>query len=509
MGSTHVRQGRKQTRNPALLLPEAKRLLARNQPLQAYQLLRSAAKQQARNPEHARLMASAAVRAAEAHMLQTDVALQVARHALELRPADHRVLFWTAMAYKLIGDIESSIEHFERCHQLAPVSGDLLSAYANVLLLAGRHEQGRDILLPHYGPDAEYRIRWLYSEFALRLGDTTESLRVLEELTQDRSLTFDERRSSWFALSEFYERQKEYDKAIEAATEGHRFDRFDFDPDLYDQTLAHTMDIFSADGIARLPRSGNRSERPIFIVGLPRSGTTLLEQMLGQHPDIAPAGEQTHLALEVAGLQGAALRPTAPSLTNEAGITAGAIYKGGHNYLQHTKHFGPNARYITDKAPLNVFHLGPLNLMLPKCHVIHIRRDPRDNAVSYFLKRMVNVHPQSGSFEYLARYNNGIRTLMEHWKQVLDLPILEVRYEDLIVNTELETRRLLDFLDLPFDEACLRPHESDRTTVTASFEQVRKPINTAARGRWRRYEKHLQPFLETIDPRWIAEYDAS
>ncbi len=266
--------------------------------------------------------------------------------------------------------------------------------------------------------------------------------------------------------------------------------------------LEQTCSNFTADLLrkcsvvaARLPPV--KDERvPIFIVGMPRSGTTLIEQILASHPALYGAGELKTMsdfartvALDSPDWEGALL----------------ALRKLGQEYLDQVWKLAPEARYITDKMPGNFYHLGLIHLMLPNAKIIHSMRDPMDTCFSCYALRFAHGHEYCYDLKTLGRYYQRYTKLIRHWHDVLPAGrILDVRYEDNVADPEREARRLLGYLGLPWDPACLRFYETDRPVKTASVMQVRKPIYSSSVARWKRFEKHLGPLLDEIGDLEVA-----
>jgi hypothetical protein len=225
---------------------------------------------------------------------------------------------------------------------------------------------------------------------------------------------------------------------------------------------------------------------------MPRSGTTLIEQILASHPAIFGAGELSKL-----GELARQAKRVSPDLA-----TLSALRKLGQEYLAHVWKAAPNARYFIDKMPGNYKHLGLIHLMLPNVKIIHSLRDAMDTCFScYAMLFASSGHEYSYDLEMLGRRYMRYRKLMQHWHDVLPSgQILDVRYEDNVADPEREARRMLDFLGLPWNPACLRFHETQRTVKTASVAQVRKPIYSSSVARWKHFDKHLEPLLEIIRP---------
>ena len=239
------------------------------------------------------------------------------------------------------------------------------------------------------------------------------------------------------------------------------------------------------------------SEVPVFIVGMPRSGTSLIEQILASHPQAAGAGELPEVprfADAMRGVLGAEIGY--PQCAAE--LDAGSIESFAQSYLQRLRETDSNAVRVSDKMPANCWHLGLIAVALPNARVIHCQRDPMDTALSIFFRRFTRGHPYAYALADIAAELRGYESMMAHWREQLPLRMLELSYEDLVDNLESGTRALLDFLDLPFDERCLRFHDTERLVHTASAWQVRQPLYSSAVGRWRHYAEQLEPLRRAL-----------
>jgi Flp pilus assembly protein TadD len=239
--------------------------------------------------------------------------------------------------------------------------------------------------------------------------------------------------------------------------------------------------------------AGSATNAPVFIVGMPRSGTTLIEQILASHPDVFAAGELTAFQKLTAEIL-----PGYPESTSD--ITAERLHRLGEGYLAHiTRIAGRGARRVTDKLPANFRHLGLIHLALPDARIIHVRRDPRDTCFSCYSKLFRSGLNFAYDLGELGRYYRAYQGVMAHWHQVLPpATLLEVQYEKLVADFEPEARRIVEFCGLEWDTHCLKFHETKRAVRTLSEAQVRVPLFASSIGRWRVYEPWLAPLLDLL-----------
>src|SRR5260370_583121 len=245
---------------------------------------------------------------------------------------------------------------------------------------------------------------------------------------------------------------------------------------------------------------GKASELPIFIVGMPRSGTTLIEQVAASHPAVYGAGELTDIG------RIAVERASGENRATAQGWDAEAIAKASRAHLQHLRSLDSAALRIIDKMPGNVFHLGLIAVLFPAARVIFCRRDARDTCLSCYFQRFANSgHRYTYDLADCGRQWLETDRLINHWVQVLPVRMLEIQYEEMVADQEGQRRRLIDFLGLPWDPACLEFHRTQRPVMTASVWQVRQPIYTRSVGRWKHYERHLGPLLDVLASKeWVA-----
>lgn len=255
--------------------------------------------------------------------------------------------------------------------------------------------------------------------------------------------------------------------------------------------MADIADVFSRDLFAHRPGAGAESSRPVFVVGMPRSGTTLTEQILASHHAVCGAGELSHLQRVVAGIA------DYPHAVRRA--TAGAPRTWGEAYLECVTPLAQGALYVVDKMPANFLHAGFIHLALPQARIIHCRRNAVDTCLSCYSKLFSGEQRFSYNQEELGRFYRDYERLMDHWRAVLPpTHFLEVDYEAIVEDLETEARRMLTFLGLDWDPACLEFHKTKRAVRTASVNQVREPIYKTSAGRWRAHAQQLQPLLTAL-----------
>ncbi len=256
--------------------------------------------------------------------------------------------------------------------------------------------------------------------------------------------------------------------------------------------IDRTIELFPAGAFDANGLSGIDDERPVLILGMPRSGTTLIEQILSSHPRVAAGGE-----LGFWGEHGA------PLLAHDTGaITPDRLRELAGQYRTLLRGISADALRVTDKNPFNFLYIGLLRMAFPGAFVVHCRRHPVDNCLSIYATNFF-AHDIAfmGNREDLVFYYRGYARLMQHWREALPPErFLEVDYEAMVSDREAETRRLVAFCGLEWDEACLRPERNPRNITTASRWQVRQPVYRSSLERWRNYQPWLGPFAELLPP---------
>lgn len=305
-----------------------------------------------------------------------------------------------------------------------------------------------------------------------------------------------------FALGKIYDDCKEWDQAWQHYASGNRLRnaRYDYQAAEQEDRFDRLMAAFSREFIDEHCHLGVPDDLPVFIVGMPRSGTTLTEQIISSHPQVIGAGEvffwgSANQAVPYT-LQTRVPYPDCMGL-----MTQGHARDIADRYAALLRKIaGPTtvSAHITDKMPHNFVNLGLIALLFPNAPIIHCKRDALDNCLSIFFQNFGGEHPYAYDLANLGHHHRQYQRLMAHWHEVLPGRILDINYEDTIVDPEYWSRRLIDHVGLEWDDACLAPHKQERTVKTASHWQVRQPIYKTSVQRWKHYEKYLGPLKETL-----------
>ncbi len=429
---------------------------------------------------------------------QMDRAILSYRQALSLRPAYAEALQNLSDALREAGRQQEAIDVLRQAIALRPNSAILQNNLGVALRDIGELDEARKAFDRAIALDGRFVHPYWHR---VRLGTIAGGdpiISAMENLKATRGQSPEDRTVLHFALGKAYDDAGDCDKAFANLTEANRTARglVTFDEDADVEAFQRVEEKFTAGFVGAREGGGNPSGLPIFVVGFPRSGTTLIEQILAAHPAVHGAGEVSILPDIVTSDEGA--------LQSDASPEADAEYLHGLGtlYLEKLARLAPDAVHITDKNPDNGGVLGFVHLMLPKAKVIHVSRDPLDTCLSCFSQRFAgDSSPFSYDLGELGRRFRRYERIMKHWQQVLPAgTILQVRYEELVADFEPQIRRMLDFCGLAWDERCLSFHQATRAVRTASVAQVRQALYSSSIGRWRRYEKHLAPLIEALGP---------
>jgi tetratricopeptide (TPR) repeat protein len=416
-------------------------------------------------------MASAKLVAAPEQRGKLDEAIALYRQAIWINPNYAEAHANLGVALEHQGKLEDARESFEKAIEVAPARA------------------------------ATYRLLSAVKEFTAADPHITSMENMARDMT---SLSPDEQIDLHFALEKAYRDLGDHKKSFYHLLEGNALKRKRI---VYDEhAMLAIFDrigaVFTSKRMRDREGRGYASSVPVFIVGMPRSGTTLVEQILASHPKVFGAGELNEFgnAVERLGNANGAMGHF-PELVSS--IPNDQLYQIGGNYVNAITALAPRAERIIDKMPMNFLFVGLIYLVLPNARIIHMRRDPVDTCLSCFSTLFTDRNLYSYDLGELGRYYRAYTRLMDHWRRVLPRGVmLEVNYEDVIGDLEGEARRMVSYCGLEWDDDCLSFHDTERLVRTASAAQVRQPIYKSSIGRWRAYESLLAPMIEAlgVDP---------
>ncbi|VVP25677.1 tetratricopeptide repeat-containing sulfotransferase family protein [Pseudomonas fluorescens] len=426
-----------------------------------------------------------------------DEALHCARQALALAPHDANVHNALGITLQAVGLHEEALEHFIQAAALpGSVTEEAMIAQGTLLLELGRKEAAADAFeqaLVAF-PGSIRALAGRSDSKTFKAGDA--DIAAMEEgLLRSEGLLLADKLATHFALGKAYLDTGESVRAFQHLNEGNRLKRstFSYDPQATQQWMQRIAEVFSEQFMAAHQGMGAQSSVPVFIVGMPRSGTTLVEQILASHPQVQGVGELASLRL-VVDSQGAFPQ----SLVN---CSAEDLTRLGQDYLERIKPLIDGRDRLVDKMPANFLYAGLIPLILPGARIIHCRRDPVDTCLSCFSKQFGGEQLFTYDQAELGQFHRSYQALMAHWRKVVPAEsFIEVDYEAVVDDLEGQARRLIDFIDLPWNDACLEFHKTERVVRTASVNQVRQPLYKTSKGRWHAHAEQLGPLLQALEP---------
>lgn len=462
-----------------------------------------------------------------------EIALRALRKTILLKPDHAEAHAALAPLMEDLGWREDALEIYRRAIELLPDSGRLITAYSRALMTSGKVEQAEAVLKPllEKYPEAP-GLQAQFASVRLFRGDRETAAKIasgiVEKYPQTAGVHFTlaqaERNADHeariaqinealaagveeketesaleFALATRYEALKRHEEAFghyiraNARKREALADRgVVYDREADDAHADMLTTVYAGPEVFEGP-TGSDSEVPVFIVGMPRSGTTLTEQILASHPQMAGAGELTAIGNAVKRMRETLGYPRNPP-------TGKALGNIAQRYVQRLREVDAEAQRVTDKMPGNYHHVGLITRIFPKARIIHCRRNPVDNCLSCFIQNFgADGLSWSLDLEDAAHQYRGYHRLMAHWRKILPPGrMLEIDYEDTVADLEGQARRLVDFVGMEWDDECLSFHENKRAVITASHDQVRQPIYNTSVGRWKKYGPKVMPLVEAL-----------
>lgn len=432
---------------------------------------------------------------------QPEAASIAFKKALALNPSniDTRIELAQTLSHAAKG--EEALEAFDTAVSMAPNNPRALLGKAIQLELLGRQDEAKAAFHEAIAADKKNVVAYLrLATLNITDEEARDLLVQLEDLTSGEGLNTAGRAGVWFSCAHLHNRLKEYDAAFETYRRANETlkKQHTFDRKFYLESIDTSIEAYTPEVFEKLKDAGSQSTQPIFIVGMPRSGTTLVESILSSHPGIDPGGELAKMSEITNALQQAGGKLRFPE--DIAEMNPAHLVPFGTQYLSHLAKLQPGSKKTTDKLPFNCLYLGLIAVLFPKATIIHCMRDPLDTCLSCYFQNFAEAKRLSFTLDLddLAYVYTHYRRLMDHWREVLPLKIMDVQYEELIQDQEAVSRRIVAHAGEEWDDACLAFHEQERNVMTASASQVRRPIYKSSMERWRRYEKHIGPLKQAL-----------
>jgi tetratricopeptide (TPR) repeat protein len=482
-------------------LEEALRLHQAGNLAQAETIYRQILQQHPGQPDALNLLGVMANRAG-----QTELALDLIGQAVARLPNEPDFHGNYANALQAAGRVPESMFHYREAIRLRPDSATYHVLLSEALQQLGETDEALALALQAAQLDPQS------AEPLCILGDlaaegyytlTDADLGRMQELLGQGRQSAADACLLCFTLAAHRERSGNYDEAFAYYRRGNEFklqvyrnENKAFDQQRHHALTNSLMGVFTPEYLDRTRKFGIDSAVPVFVVGLVRSGTTLVEQILASHPEVHGAGERKEID-ELATTLPRQLQTAEPYPACLGRLEAGMARYLAYGYLQRLARSADTASRIVDKMPHNYLHLGLISVLFPRAHIIHCRRNPMDVCASAYFQNFKWM-PYAASLDDIAFYHREYTRLMAHWRQVLPMPIHEVIYEDLVADAETVSRKLVAACGLEWDQRCLTYYRTRRSVQTASKLQVRQPIYRRAVERWKPFASHLEPLRQAL-----------
>ncbi|MFK5950367.1 MAG: sulfotransferase [Methylococcales bacterium] len=412
----------------------------------------------------------------------------------------------TSLLYKLVlvarskGKINESISLAEQVIEIDP---DHIRAKAHVASsyeLLGELDKGNQLienLIQEYPGHPLVII--VYAQYALRNKKQEKGIKILLNSISRENIQKDDMVSIKMLLGSLYDSVKQYDLAFKYFKQANDLLNENYDPDTYKDYISGLIDYFSKDKYQNIPPSDNRRDELIFIVGMPRSGTSLIEQVVSSHTKVFGAGELTHVYHLVDTMQTNEFSGVYPGCLDQANVSEmNALAEKLFNKISAENPGGTDGVKIIDKMPHNFHHIALLHKLFPNAKFINCIRDARDTCLSCYFQSFAGYHPYANDLNALAVHYRQYERLMRHWNDELQIPILTVSYKNIVSDMRNEVAIILKYLGLDWEEKCMEYYKRKRTAATASYNQVNKKIYTSSIDRWKNYEPYIGSLLSTL-----------
>jgi len=429
---------------------------------------------------------------------EIEAAITIFNRVKDIDPTNTSALLGLGSAFNILGETDKANAMFQASIEIDPDCIDGHSGLAHILSDQGQIDEAiakyREAIAIDPESAPAYRSLAKNKKFIKRDDDVLamESLYSADDIDDEKKMHLA------YGLGKVYEDLGEYDRSIELVIKAAGLHRASLDHSISktEAFFAKLKEAFSAGFFSDHKQSGYSDQTPIFILGMPRSGTSLTEQILASHAEVFGAGELNY----VISVTKMIIDVTASTNYFEKidDVDAVEFENLGKEYIKKIRRHSETAKFITDKMPGNFLHIGFIKAILPNAKIVHLNRDPMDNALSIFKNYFPKGHQYSYDLVELGHYYRHYLDLMEHWRKTLPGFMYDLSYEGLVADLEGQTRLLLDYCNLPWDEACLEFHKTRRKVKTASNAQVRRPIYKDSVNLWKRYEKQLQPLHDAI-----------
>ncbi len=412
------------------------------------------------------------------------------------QPQNIDALINLGQVYEHLGDTEKALHYYHSILNISPNYEASILGIASIFEKQAKLKDALEIIEPFIEHSKNMRLHIIAARINSRLKNYKKAEEILLNAKEFPAIN-QYQQELLYELGNSLDKQEKYDDAFSAYEKANLINRDNFNREenkKYFESLQHT---YKKDTLNLLPHSKNNDETPVFIVGMPRSGTSLVEQILASHSQFFGGGELEYIDDIIYQL-------AEDKNSNEysqwiESIPSTLLHEKSLQYIRNIQELSSGEKYISNKMPHNFLHLGLIQQLFPNAKIIHCTREPSDTALSIFFHQFNKNHPYASDLSDLAFYYQQYEKLMNHWVQNLNLDILSISYEDLINDPEHKCRQLIDFFGLDWEDNCLNFHTNKRLVNTPSYHQVRQPLYKSSINRHLHYSQYLSRFKQTLN----------
>ena len=413
------------------------------------------------------------------------------RRAIEIKNDSAMLRVSLASSLVLQGKLDDALREYLRARTIEPTHALAIEGEADCLYRLKSYDECYELLknLANTQKLTAEGAR-TFSRVCRKKGDDHSAVVILENLCKKPTSPARARAIAHFALGDAYDAMQDFETAFYNYKQANDLlGEYTYVPQVAEATTQRLLQAYSSDYWSSLPRAASGEFKPIFIMGMPRSGTSLTEQIIASHPDVCGVGE-----LPFVNEIFTAVHRNASFLS----LNADQINLLANQYYSKAGALIGNSKVMTDKMPGNIFCLGLMAKMFPDAAYVHCTRHPLDTCLSIYFQQFSGGYPWAINLENIAHYYKQYRRFVQHWCETLGISMLEVRYESLVSGQETQSRRLIEYCGLGWDEQCLSFHRNPRHVPTASYDQVDRPLYSSSIGRWKNYRQFLKPLIEAL-----------
>ncbi len=425
-------------------------------------------------------------------------AIRYSNMAIQIKPDFSGAHALLASAYSALGKFENAVNSYDAALKLEPDNPVSIAGKVDALNKLGKRDEALDAIRPYIKAEANHpSIAITYAHVSCTLDEKGKAVNIIEQVLKASSLTHKQQLQLHFAAGDLYDSMDVYDRAFKHYDVGNQLVQRSYNRAADKKLFDDIIKVFSLKAMQKLPRAqlpqaGQQGISPVFIIGMPRSGTSLVERIIGSHSKVFPAGELNIIPQAAEKIS----MLTFPE--NVSDISKSKINNIAQECLNAMTTLAGQKELIIDKLPHNFLFLGLIELLFPDALIIHCKRNPVDTCLSNYFQYFSGPLDYPYTLRNTAIHYNHYQRLMNHWRKVIRLPMYEITYEELVQHQGAVTADILSFLNLPWQDNCVNFNESKQVTRTASYQQVMKPIYTRSIGRWQHYEKYLGELINNL-----------